>query len=141
MTLQKALLVLSFFSRLPHRDKCLFSLSFRLPLVLSSASLLFWSCLNMAGHFRKYWSGLLVLDLMRMSGLMFASTSGSGLSHVKHQNVLQFFLETSYSVFRWEILPVSGNKWSIELILEGKIIFIQIFLGNLCSMFLKFSGR
>jgi len=68
------------------------------------------SCSTISGHFRKYWFGLLVLDLMKMSGLMFASMSGSVLSLAKHRNVLLFFLEISYSVFRWEHLLVNENK-------------------------------
>jgi hypothetical protein len=47
---------------------------------------------------------------MKMSGLMFAGRSGSGLSLVKHLNVLQFFLEISYYVFKWEHLLMNENK-------------------------------
>lgn len=63
-----------------------------------------------AGYLRKYWSVLLVLDLRKTSGLMFASMLGRALSHVNLQNVLQFFLEILYSVFRWEYISVRVNR-------------------------------
>nr|AFK34129.1 unknown [Lotus japonicus] len=44
--------------------------------------------------------GLLVLDLKKMSGLMFEGMFGPALYHVNHLNVLQSSLEILYSVFR-----------------------------------------
>lgn len=110
-------------------------LFFGLPFFFFPSCLAFAYCFshvcNLAVYFRKYWFVFLGLDQRRMSGLMFASMSGRALYHVNHQNVLQFFLEISYSVFRWEFMPVPVRN-VFNLVKRGVILIS--FLKLLCSM-------
>jgi hypothetical protein len=93
---------------------------------------------NLAVYFRKYWSVLLGLDQRRMSGLMFASMSDRALYHVNHQNVLQFFLEISYFVFRWEFMQVPVRN--VFTLVKRGVILIR-FWKLLCSNFRKVKSR